>query len=128
MTNRVGRAPALRLTLWLQAGASVGMGLLLLAASESLGRAFGLPRELLGWVGLALLPFAVLLAGLGTRRQPARPLARAVVYGNLMWVLLIFLLLVSDLLRPSLIGKAFMIAQAGIAALFAWLEHRALSA
>ncbi|MGQ0639777.1 MAG: hypothetical protein ACT4P6_03255 [Gemmatimonadaceae bacterium] len=119
---------ALKRALLLDATASGGMGLLLVLAAGSLERLLGLPRDLLSYVGLFLLPFAGLLLWVATRRTPATSLVAAIVVGNVLWVAASVALLLSDLVNPTVLGEAFVIAQAAAVTLFAYLEYAAVRA
>ncbi len=117
---------ALRRALLLDAAASGGMGILLLVAAGALERVFGLPVNLVRAVGVFLVPFAALLLWVATRRHALPGITRLIVVGNVLWVVASVLLLVSGLVKPTLLGEIFVLGQAAAVMLFAYLEYRGL--
>lgn len=126
MIARSNQPNALRRALLLDAVASGGMGVLLLVASTPLERLLGLPLDLIRYVGVFLIPFAASLIWVATRRSPAPGIARTIVWGNVLWVIASVTLLASGLVRPTLLGEAFVLLQAVAVLVFAYLEHRGL--
>jgi hypothetical protein len=118
--------PALRTALLLDAAASGAMGALLAVAATPLDPFLGLPGSLLRWAGVALLPYAAFLLWLASRAGAAPGAVRAVVGGNVLWVVASLFLLVSGLVTPTRLGVLVVLAQAAAVAAFAYLEHRAL--
>lgn len=100
------------------------MGLLLLAAGSALEPLLGLPVDLLRGVGAFLIPFAATLVWVSSRR--AAGLVRAIVWGNVLWVVASIVLLVSGLVQPTVLGEVFVLVQAAAVAGFAYLEQRGL--
>lgn len=134
MTGRnelIGRAaggsalPSLRAALALDAAASGVAGGVMLAGAGVLAPLLGLPAMLLTVAGTLLLPFA-LAVGLLARRAPPRGLAWAVVAVNEAWVVASVALLVGPWVAPTALGVAFVLAQAGVVAVFALLQALAL--
>jgi len=117
---------ALRRVLLLDAAASGGMGVLLLVAADSLGSLLGLPLNLVRSVGVFLVPFGVFLVWVATRRYALPAITRAIVIGNVLWVIASVWLLVSGLVKPTLLGEVFVLAQAAAVVVFAFLEYRGL--
>jgi hypothetical protein len=128
--NTVPSTPALRLALLGDAGASLGTGLLLAAAAAPLSGLLGLPEPLLRVAGLILLPYAALVAWVGSRRRPACSAVRAVVAVNAVWVADSLLLLAAGPalagLTPGALGIAFVLAQAAVVGGFACAQWAAL--
>lgn len=120
-----GALPSLRAALALDAAASGAAGVVMLAGGGMLAPLLGLPATLLTVAGAALLPFA-LAVGLLARRVPPRGLAWAVVAVNEAWVAASVALLVGPWVAPTALGVAFVLAQAGVAAVFALLQANAL--
>ena len=112
----------LRLALLVDAVASGGMGVLLAAAADPLAAWFGLPVALLREVGLLLIPYAGLLVYLANKQTTPRLPAQIIVAGNVLWVIGSAALLMSGLVAPTALGKAFVIAQALIVAVLAELQ------
>jgi hypothetical protein len=113
----------LRRVLLADAIVSGGVGLLLLLGAGPLGDLLGLPPALLRWIGPTLLPWAALLAYLGTRERLAAPLIWAVIGLNLLWVVAGLLLLASGWVAPTTLGSAFVLVQALAVAGFAELQY-----
>jgi hypothetical protein len=112
----------LRLALAADAAASGAMGVLLAAAADPLAAWFGLPLALLREVGLLLIPYAGLLAYLASKQTTPRLPAQLIVGGNVLWVIGSAALLISGLVAPTMLGTAFVVAQALIVAILAELQ------
>jgi hypothetical protein len=135
MTGRneaMGRAaggsalPSLSAALALDAAASGVAGAVMLAGAGMLAPLLGLPAALLTWAGAMLLPFALAVGLLAHRAAPPRGLAWAVVGVNEAWVVASVVLLLGPWVAPSVLGVAFVLAQAGVVAVFAVLQALAL--
>jgi len=116
----------LRRALLLDAAASGALGAAMALSASPLGDWFDLPSGLLRWAGIALVPFAALLAALGTRERVARPAVLAVVAVNLLWVAGSLLVLLSGWVEPTALGVAFVVAQALAVAVFTGLQELGL--
>ena len=92
--------------------ASGAMGVLMAAGAGPLAPLLGLPSPLLLWAGLLLIPFARLVARTGMRKQPPSAAAGAIVLVNLAWVAGSVVLLALLPQAPTLLGYAFVAAQA----------------
>lgn len=119
-------APSLRAALALDAAASGAAGVVMLAGAEMLAPLLGLPATLLAVAGTALLPFALVVGLLARRVPPSRRLAWAVVGVNEAWVVASVALLLGPWVAPSALGVAFVLALAGVVAVFAVLQALAL--
>lgn len=128
MTSVANHATPLRRALLVDAAASGTMGVILVLAASPLDSLLGLPTSLLRPVGLFLIPFAAFLIWLARRADGLRGLVRAVVIGNVLWVLASLLLLGSGWVTPTAVGTLFVLAQAAAVVVFATVEHRALAA
>lgn len=106
----------LRLALLADAAASGVTGLLLATAAGPLAGIFGLPEPLLRGAGLILLPYAAIVAWVGTRDAPSHSFVRAIIAVNLLWVADSVLLLALGPalvgLNPTALGIAFTLFQA----------------
>ena len=120
--NKLANWSLLRLALLADAVASGTTGILLAAAAEPLAGWFGLPLALLSEVGLLLIPYAAVLIYLATRAATPRLPAQLIVAGNVLWVVGSVALLISELVAPTALGTAFIIAQALIVAILAELQ------
>jgi len=125
-SNPLTPTPLLRLALLGDAAASGAMGLLLAAGAGILADPLGLPFALLLGAGLALIPYAGLVALLGRSARPSRNAVRAVIGVNLLWVAESLLLLALPFVAPTALGVAFVLAQAMAVAGFAALQLAAL--
>ncbi|WP_136414099.1 hypothetical protein [Herbaspirillum sp. ST 5-3] len=113
----------LRRVLLADALTSFGTGLLLTLDAGFLAPLLGLPSALLREAGLILLPFAALVAYVGTREQVSPRWVWAVILGNALWVVDSIALLLSGWVTPNLAGTAFVAAQALAVAVLAELEY-----
>lgn len=100
--------------------------ILLAVAAGPLGDPLGLPATLLRVAGLALIPYAALVLGLGLRGTTSRPLVRLLIAANLLWVIASVGLLLTSWVDPTGIGIAFTLLQAAAVAAFADLQYMGL--
>jgi hypothetical protein len=124
--NPYGSSDFLRRVLLVDAAVSGAAGLLLAPAAGALEALLGLPASLLLYSGLVLLPFAALVAWLGTRTNPPHGAVRAVIGGNVLWVAASFLLLAFARVHPTAAGRVLVIGQALAVGVLAELEYFAL--
>ena len=87
-------------------------GLLLAVAAPMLESWLGLPAALLRYAGLVLLPFAAVVAWLGSQAAPPRAGVQAIIATNFAWVAASILLLVAGGVNPTALGIAFVLFQA----------------
>ena len=116
----------LRLTLLADAVASGATGLLLLCGAGVLESLLGLPVWLMREAGLVLIPYVAVVGWLATRHSTSVWSIDAVIICNTLWTLASVFLLVSGWVSPTLLGYAFVIAQAAAVALFGALQYAAL--
>jgi hypothetical protein len=102
----------LRRVLLLDALASGATAVLLLVGAGYLDRFLGLPAGLLRGAGLILIPFVLFVGYVGLRDSHVRGAVWSIVAANVAWVAASLLLLVSGFVAPSILGYAFVIAQA----------------
>lgn len=112
----------------LLADAAVGAvtGLLLALGAGMLESLLQIPAALLQSAGIVLLPLAVLIAYVATRRQPPRGAVWAIIICNVVWTLDSLYVAFSGWIAPNTLGQAFIVAQAVVVAVFAELEYFAL--
>jgi hypothetical protein len=127
MTPIANDSATLRRALLVDAAASGGMGILLLVAAGWLEPLLGLPSTLLRGIGAFLIPFAAFLVWLAPRAGELRAVVRAIIGGNVLWIVASLVLLASGRFAPTPAGTFFVTAQAVAVAVFAYLEHRALA-
>jgi hypothetical protein len=119
-------SPFLRRALLADAVISGGTGILMAASAGFVDGLLGLPAVLLREAGILLLPFAALVGWLATRERPPLGAVKTVIVVNGAWVAASLLLLVSGWVAPTLLGYAFVIAQALVVAVFAELQFMGL--
>lgn len=100
------------------AATCAGMGGVLILGAAPVSELTDIPTPLLFWAGVALLPIAAFMLAVSAR--PAAALVRLVVAGNLAWVAASLAVLV--LVGPNALGATFLLAQAAVVSLLAWLE------
>lgn len=115
----LGRLP-LRGVLAFDAATSVLMGLLLTMWPMPLSALLGLPAALLLGAGLLLFPCAALMLLASARPHPL--LVGLVVFGNVAWA--VASVLVVALMGPVVLGAVFVLGQAVVVAVLAWVEWR----
>jgi hypothetical protein len=113
----------LRRVLLLDAVASFATGMLLLGGTSMLQSWLNLPASLMTYVGAFCIVWAALVAFAFTRKQLTRNFVLAIVIGNALWALGSLALLISGTVAPTLLGYAFVIAQALVVGVFAELQY-----
>ena len=108
--------------LFVDAAVSGAAGILMAAGAPFLSPLLGLPENLLFWAGLLLFPFVALLIAVARRGKASRLILIDIVAINALWVAASFGLLISGAVQPTMLGYAFVIAQALAVALLAELQ------
>lgn len=103
-------------------------GTMMMIGAPLVDQLLGLPSSLLLYAGLSLLPFAALLAVCAIRPSLPQPLVWAIIAYNALWAIDSVLLLLLGVVSPTLLGTAFVIAQAVVVALLAELQYMGLRA
>lgn len=116
-------SPFFRRVLTVDALTCVGAGALMAFGAAPLAPLTGLPQPLLLWAGVALFPVAALMAFLSRRERAPAGLVWLVILGNAGWVAGSAAVLLAT--GPTLLGEAFVIAQALAVAVLTALEYRA---
>ena len=116
----------LKLALYADAAASLGVGVWHLLLPGLLAEQLLLPVALLTGTGLFLLGYAVVLVLLASAQQVWAAAIQFIVVGNVGWAAASVALLVTSVLAPSSLGVAFLLAQAGAVLVLAWLEYAGL--
>ena len=119
----MGSAPLLqrlplRGVLAFDAATCIIMGLLLALLPMPLSVWLGLPAALLLGAGLLLFPCAALMLLASARPHPL--LVGLVVFGNVAWVAASVLVVV--LMGPAVLGAVFVVGQAVVVGVLAWVE------
>lgn len=100
----------------------VACGVLQVVFTGHMAQLLGLPEALLAYTGEFLLVYAAAVAFVSTRDPLPRPLVWVLLAGNLGWAIACALLLVSGRVAPSLLGAAYVVAQALTVAVLAELQ------
>lgn len=108
--------------LTLDAATCAVMGLLLIFAAGPVSALTQISAPLLFWAGLFLLPIAGFMALVARASQAPAWAVMFIVLGNILWVIASLVLPLSGAITPDAFGWIFLLAQAGVVALFAWLE------
>src|SRR5262249_30922366 len=119
-------SPFLRNVLILDAAASGATGLLLIVGAGMLEGLLGLPVALMREAGLILIPYVAFVTWVRTRARIARGAVGAIIAANALWAVASVCLLGSGLVAPTLLGHAFVIAQAVVVALLGELQYAGL--
>ena len=102
----------LRFALGADAAASGALGVLCAAGAGQLSGLLGLPEPLLRWAGIALLPWAALVAYIAARPTLYPGAVWAVIGLNVVWAIDSFGLIVGGQVSPTGLGMAFVVVQA----------------
>lgn len=113
----------LRRALLADAAASAATGLLLALGAQYLTDLLGLPVALMRHAGMSLLPFAAIVLVVGLHSNPPRAAVLAIVAYNALWAIDSLALLASGFVNPTMLGAAFVIAQAATVGAFAALQR-----
>jgi hypothetical protein len=116
------RQKFLRYALIADAVASGATGLLMIAGAKLLEGLLGLPSALTREAGLLLVPYVALVGFVGTREIISRVAVQVIIALNVVWAVASIGLLVTDYVAPTVLGYAFVIAQAAVVAVFAELQ------
>lgn len=101
-----------------------GLFLLGVFATAPAAALLGLPENIVaiaGWIGL---PSAIAMFFVATQKQPSPLLATLIAFGNLLWVVASFAVLVMFAAQMSWLGIAVVVLQALIVLEFAIFEYR----
>jgi uncharacterized membrane protein len=100
----------------------VACGVLQVVFTSQMAQLLGLPEALLAYTGEFLLVYAAVVAFISTRDPLPRPLVWLLLAGNLGWAIACALLLLSGRVAPSMLGTAYVVAQALTVAVLAELQ------
>ncbi len=116
----------LRNVLFADAASCLATGALQLAFTRSLSEVFNLPSLLLQGTGVFLLAYAAVVMLAATRDPIPRALVWVFVAGNFAWAAACTALLVDHVVAPTVLGEAWIIAQAVTVVVLAELQWTAL--
>lgn len=112
----------LRRMLAADAVASGATGLLLALGAGPLAGPLGLEAAHTRPTGVFFLAYAALVGWMATRPTLRRGAVRMVIAGNLTWAVASLAILPLDLVQPTSLGVAFVVAQALVVGLLAGLQ------
>lgn len=112
--------------LLLDAATCLLMGLLLATASSFVCSITALPQPLLFCAGLLLLPIGLFMAATAIWWLGSAAAVWLIIVGNAGWVIASLGLLM--IVTANGLGVVFVLAQALVVAMLAWVEYRALRA
>lgn len=121
--SSIPNTPFLRNALLVDAVATGATAALMIVGAGWLDGLLGLPVALMREAGLILVPFVAFVAWIGTRAQVSRGAVSAIIAVNVLWVVASICLLIGSWVAPTLLGYAFVIAQAAAVGLFAELQY-----
>jgi hypothetical protein len=124
--STIPNTPFLRNALLVDAAATGATAALMIAGAGWLDGLLGLPVALVREAGLILVPFVAFVAWVGTRTRLSRSAVAGIIAINVLWVVASTCLLIGNWVAPTLLGYAFVIAQAAVVALFAELQYAGL--
>jgi hypothetical protein len=116
----------LRYVLIADAASCVATGTLQVAFTSALAEALQLPATLLAETGWLLLVYAAVVGSVATRDPIPRALVWVFVAGNFAWAAGCAALLVANPFAPTLLGQAWVIAQAVTVVVLAELQWAGL--
>lgn len=122
----IHNTPFLRNVLLADAAVGAAAAVLTIAGANLLSPLLGLPRPLIFWAGVALLPVVLFLVVMARRPTLPRSWLQEIVLINTAWVIASLGILAFGIVAPNLFGVAFVVAQAMAVALFAALQFTAL--
>jgi len=113
----------LRLILLADAAASGATAALLVAGAGLLERLLGLPVALMREAGLLLIPYVLFVVLVASRPSVAVAAINAIITINAVWTAASVLLLASGFVSPTLLGVAFVLAQALAVGVFGLVQY-----
>lgn len=125
-SSHLAPSPLLRSALLIDAVASGGIGLLLIAGATPLSGFLGLPQPLLLGAGIVCCGWAAVTGWLSRRAALQPGIIWLVIALNAVWVIESALLLLSGWVSPTATGHAFVIALGLLVAGFAEAQYLGL--
>jgi hypothetical protein len=106
--------------------ASGATGLLMAAGAGFLTGLLNLPEELMRYAGMFLLPYAVIVAYVGTRPEVSKAAVWTIIALNALWAVESIGLLIGSWVAPTMLGYMFVIFQAVVVLAFAEAQYLGL--
>lgn len=116
----------LRNVLFADAASCLGSGALQTGFAQPLSQLMHLPAPLLQATGWFLIAYAVLAAVVATREPIPRAWVWIFVAGNAAWAVGCVAMLVAGTFAPTLLGQAWIVAQAAVVVVLAELQWTGL--
>lgn len=116
----------LRYALMGDAVASGATGLLMAAGAGILTGLLNLPEELLRYAGMFLLPYAAIVAYVGTLPEVSKAAVWTIIAVNALWAVESIGLLMGSWVAPTMLGYIFVIFQAVVVLAFAEAQYMGL--
>ena len=124
--SRISSTDFLRYVLWADAVSCLACGILQVTFTAWLSEQLGLPAPLLADTGVFLLLFGAAVAFLAARIPAPGSTLWLLIAGNIAWGVGCIALLLAGILAPTLLGKAYIIAQTLTVAVLAQLQYAGL--
>jgi hypothetical protein len=121
--SHIPMSRSLRLALLADAGASGATAALLVAVAGLLEPLLGLPVALMREAGMLLVPYVMLVLFVASRPTASVAVVNAIIGINAAWTAASGLLLVGGWVSPTLLGIAFVLAQALAVGAFAVVQY-----
>lgn len=118
----------LKTTLIIDAITCFGVFILCVFATATIASLIGLPGNVVTMAGWICLPCALLMLFAGLQKTPSKSLARLIAVGNLGWVAASLAVVVLFISQMTVLGIAFVIAQAVFVLYLALLESKGAAA
>jgi hypothetical protein len=119
----IAASKQLRYVLWADAISCLMCGGVQVAFTRSLAHDLGFPPMLLLATGNFLLLYAAAVAFLATRARASSAIIGLLIVGNLVWGIAAVSVLLSGEFEPTILGKAYAVAQALTVAVLAKLQY-----
>jgi hypothetical protein len=113
----------LRYVLWADALSCLACGLLQVSFTATVSERLGLPAMLLADTGMFLLFYGAAVAFLATRIRTPSAIIWLLIFGNIGWAAACIALLLGGGLELTLLGKAYVVAQALAVGVLAELQY-----
>ncbi|MEQ1649511.1 MAG: hypothetical protein ABL898_13075 [Hyphomicrobiaceae bacterium] len=114
----------LRNVLWADTASCAGSALVMILGGSWLTTLTALPQSLTLWSGLMLIPIAAFIAWVATRTPIPMAGVWLIIVGNVGWVLASVVVAIA--VKANGLGTTFVLAQAAVVAVLAWLEYAQL--
>lgn len=115
---------SLKAILLIDSATCLVMGVALIAAAGLISGLTAIPQTLLVYAGALLVPTGLFMASTGLWWRSSAFAVWLVIIGNVAWVSA-SLALLAGIISPNALGVTFILVQAIVVGVIAWLERRA---